>query len=160
MILGSESSWLMGFKIKHIILFCFLTLSAGNLCLMAQTKNMNDFVVLGNGIGIKSSSVKHLQSIFRGKYSSWSNKQGVIIVLPSKKNESCAAITSILYESSITAMQKFWLSQVFQGRSNAPVFLDTDEEIILYIQKNPGAIGVVKKTAPNIPETLIINIIN
>lgn len=127
---------------------------------MAQNKNANDFVILGNDIGIKSSSVKHLQSIFRGKYSSWSNKQGVIIVLPSKKNESCAAATTFLYESSITAMQKFWLSQVFQGRSNAPVFLDSDEEIILYIQKNPGAIGIIKKSAPNIPQPLIINIIN
>jgi hypothetical protein len=150
----------MDFKIKHIILFCILTLSAGNQCLMAQVKNANDFTVLGNDIGIKSSSVTHLKSIFRGKYSTWSNRQGVIIVLPSKKNESCASVTSFLYESSITAMQKFWLSQVFQGRSNAPVFLDSDEEIIFYIQKNAGAVGIIKKTASNIPQNLVINIIN
>jgi len=150
----------MAFKIKHIILFCVLTLSAGNLCLMAQVKNANNYIVLGNDIGIKSSSVKHLQSIFRGKYSTWSNRQGVIIVLPSKKNESCAPVAALLYESSITAMQKFWLSQVFQGRSNPPVFLDSDEEIILYIQKNAGAIGIIKKSAPNIPQNLVINIIN
>jgi hypothetical protein len=150
----------MAFKIKHIILFCVLTLSAGNLCLMAQVKNANNYIVLGNDIGIKSSSVKHLQSIFRGKYSTWSNRQGVIIVLPSKKNESCAPVAALLYESSITAMQKFWLSQVFQGRSNPPVFLDSDEEIILYIQKNAGAIGIIKKSAPKIPQNLVINIIN
>lgn len=150
----------MAFKIKHIILICLLNFSVGNLCLMAQVKNANDYVVIGNDIGIKSSSVKHLQSIFRGKYSTWSNKQGVIIVLPSKKNESCASVTSFLYESSITAMQKFWLSQVFQGRSNTPIFLDTDEEIILYVQKNTGAIGIIKRSSPNIPQSLIVNIIN
>jgi hypothetical protein len=150
----------MAFKIKHIVLIFVLSLSAGNLCLMAQVKSGNDFVVLGNDIGIKSSSVKHLQSIFRGKYSTWSNKEGVIIVLPSKINESCAPVASFLYESTITAMQKFWLSQVFQGRSNAPVFLDSDEEIILYIQKNTGAIGIIKKSASNIPQNLVINIIN
>jgi ABC-type phosphate transport system substrate-binding protein len=150
----------MAFNVKHIILLTILTISSGGFNVFAQNKGANDFVILGNDIGIKSSSVKHIQSIFRGKYSSWSNKQGVIIVLPSKKNESCAATTSFLYETSITAMQKFWLSQVFQGRSNAPVFLDTDEEIIIYVQKNPGAIGIIKKPVSNISPTLIINIIN
>jgi ABC-type phosphate transport system substrate-binding protein len=150
----------MDFKIKHIILFFVLTLSAGNLCLKAQERNVNDFIVLGNDISIKSSSLKHLQSIFRGKYSTWSNRQGVIIVLPSKKNASSTPVASYLYESSVTGMQKFWLSQVFQGRSNAPVFLDSDEEIILYVQKNPGAIGIIKRSTPNIPQGLVINIIN
>ena len=83
----------------------------------------------------------------------------MIIVLPSKKNISIAEISSYIYETSTTGMQKFWLSQVFQGRSNPPVFLDTDEEIIRYVDKNPGAIGIVHKPAFPINSGYIINII-
>jgi hypothetical protein len=150
----------MAFNIRHITLLLLLSFSAGRMQSFAQAKTAADFVILGNDIGIKSSSVKHIQSIFRGKYSTWSNRQGVIIVLPSKKNESCISVTAFLYESSITAMQKFWLSQVFQGRSNAPVFLDSDEEIILFVRKNAGAIGIVRRSAPDIPQSLVINILN
>ena len=40
-------------------------------------------------------------------------------------------------------MQKYWLSLVFQGRTSPPVFLDSDAEIIAYVLKTPGAIGVI-----------------
>ena len=125
----------------------------------AQVSKETEFVIVGNDIGIKSASLKHIRSIFRGKYSSWNNKQTVIIVLPSRKNISVQDVSSHIYETSTTGMQKFWLSQVFQGRSNPPVFLDSDEEIIRYVAKNPGAIGIVHK--PNFPVSaaFIINII-
>ena len=125
----------------------------------AQASKEPEFVLVGNDIGIKSASIKHVRSIFRGKYSSWNNKQTVIIVLPSKKNTSIKDVSSYIYETSTTGMQKFWLSQVFQGRSNPPVFLDSDEEIIRYVAKNPGAIGIVYKPTSPISAGLIINII-
>lgn len=125
----------------------------------AQASKEPEFVLAGNDIGIKSASIKHVRSIFRGKYSSWNNKQPVIIVLPSKKNSSIKDVSSYIYETSTTGMQKFWLSQVFQGRSNPPVFLDSDEEIIRYVAKNPGAIGIVYKPTFPINAGLIINII-
>ena len=126
----------------------------------AQAAKPNEFIVIGNTVDIKSASSKHIQSIFRGKYSTWNNRQSVVIVLPSKKNETCAGVASYLYETSITGMQKFWLSQVFQGRSNPPVFLDTDAEIINYVKKNQGAIGIISRSNTEIETALIINILN
>ena len=77
----------MGFKKVHIIIG--ITLLLFSIVLPydtnAQVTKGSEFVVVGNDIGIKSASIKHLRSIFRGKYSSWNNKQTVIIVLPSKK---------------------------------------------------------------------------
>jgi hypothetical protein len=86
----------MGFKKVHIIIG--ITLLLFGIVLPygtnAQATKGSEFVVVGNDIGIKSASLKHLRSIFRGKYSSWNNKQTVIIVLPSKKNISIAEISS------------------------------------------------------------------
>jgi hypothetical protein len=126
----------------------------------AQQAKGEDFFIIGNNVDIKSASLKHTQSVFRGKYSTWNNRQTVIIVLPSKKNENCQRVASYLYETSITGMQKYWLSLVFQGRSNPPVFLDTDEEILNYVQKNKGAIGIISRSSIDPKSALIINIIN
>ena len=151
----------MGFKMSYILAALLLLTTSVLLPdhISAQASKEVAFSVVGNDIGIKSASVKHLRSIFRGKYSSWNNQQSVIIVLPSKKNASIKDVSAYIFETSVTGMQKFWLSQVFQGRSNPPVFLDTDLEIIQYVAKNPGAIGIVYKPTDPINPTILINII-
>jgi hypothetical protein len=146
------------YKILGILLMICITLSCYQL--KAQQRAADAFYIIGNTVDIKSASTKHIQSIFRGKYISWNNKESVTIVLPSKKNENCQRVADYLYETNITGMQKFWLSLVFQGRNNPPLFLDTDKEIISYIEKNPGAIGIISRSNTEVKPALIINIIN
>jgi hypothetical protein len=144
---------------QHIIRYWLLLIGmVSALHSAAQKTNASDFMIIGNETGIKSASFKYIQSIFRGKYSTWNNRQPVIIVLPSKKNASVADVAKQVYETTLTGMQKFWLSQVFQGRSNPPIFLDNDQEIINYVEENPGAIGIIR-TSENIKPYMIINII-
>lgn len=153
----------MDFKFAYRLIRFQLLLffsAASLLQATAQSSMSSDFIIIGNDIGIKSASFKHIQSIFRGKYSTWNNRQSVTIVLPSKKNESAADVARHIYQTTLTGMQKFWLSQVFQGRSNPPVFLDADDEIIKYVEKNSGAIGIIRKGTPNINQNMVINIIN
>jgi hypothetical protein len=146
-------------KIHRILGFMLLVLATSYYGQAQQLKG-EDFYIIGNSVDIKSASLKYAQSVFRGKYSTWNNRQTVIIVLPSKKNENCQRVASYLYETSITGMQKYWLSLVFQGRSNPPVFLDTDAEIITYVQQNQGAIGIISRSSIDPKSALIINIIN
>jgi hypothetical protein len=146
------------YKILGILLMICMLLSCNQL--KAQQRGADEFYIIGNTVDIKSASTKHIQSVFRGKYSTWNNKQSVTIVLPSKKNENCQRVAAYLYETNITGMQKFWLSLVFQGRNNPPVFLDNDKDIINYIEKNPGAIGIISRSNTEVKPALIINIIN
>ena len=113
---------------------------------------IKDIAVIQNKTGFLTGKLKSVQEVFRGKYSRWpANNLQTTIVLPSSKNPSASTVAAVIYNSSVKEMQKFWLSIVFQGRANPPVFLDTDAEIIQYVLKNPGAIGVVsseyRKTA-------------
>ena len=148
-------------KLSHILLGITLFMAVINAFdSKAQSVKADEFIVIGNTVDIKTASEKHIRSIFRGKYSTWNNRQTVTIVLPSKKNENCARVASYLYETTITGMQKFWLSQVFQGRSTPPVFLDTDTEISNYVEKNPGAIGIISRSNTETKPALIINILN
>jgi ABC-type phosphate transport system substrate-binding protein len=146
----------MAFKMRQInIIIVILILNIFSGKVYAQN---DKFTFIANDIDFKTTTLKNIKAVFRGKYSSWKNNQNVTIVLPSTKSENASDVAKYLYETTVTGMQKFWLSQVFQGRSNPPVFLENDSEIIEYVRKNPGSIGIVKANTPNIPSNIKINI--
>ena len=136
---------------KLLAVILFLMLSQGSFA------QFGDFVVIGNNTGLKASTKTNAKAIFRGKYSSWKNGESVTIVLPSTKSENVVGVASQVYGLTVKGMQKYWLEQVFQGRSNAPVFLESDEEIINYVKRNPGAIGIVRSSR-SVPQSLVIQI--
>ena len=114
--------------------------------------------IVGNNTGYTSVSLTTMKNVFKGKYSVWSNKQSITIVLPSSKANNAEAVAAYLYGTSFSGMQKYWLSLVFQGRANPPVFLDNDDQIIQYVKDNPGAVGVVSSTNKNITNSIKITI--
>ncbi len=117
------------------------------------------FVFIGNNVGFTKANTQTIKEIFKGKYTSWSNKESVTLVLPSTKSSNAAAVAKYLYGNTVNGMQKYWLSMVFQGRSNPPIFLESDDEIISYVTKNAGAIGIVNANSKNIPYSLKITIL-
>jgi len=44
----------------------------------------------------------------------------------------------------ISAVQSFWLQQVYSGQSTPPPVKPADADVIAYITANPGAIGYVE----------------
>lgn len=134
----------MVFRFKYIIIFQFVICSLSTNYSLAQKQLPNGYVVIANDIGKKSVSSAELIQIFKGKYNLWHNNEQVVIVLPSSRHESADVISRYIYNSSKEAMMKYWLSLVFQGRANPPVFLENDASIISYIESNPGAIGIIK----------------
>lgn len=127
---------------------------------MAQSA-LPELTIIGNKTGFESTSLKEMRQMFKGKYSSWPvTKLSVTIVLPSPQSANAQKTATQIYANTISGVQKYWLSLVFQGRANPPVFLETDEEIIEAVRKTPGAIGVISSAAPNIPKNLVINIVN
>lgn len=144
-------------KIQSALLISLLTLLSHFTT--AQSGDINTVVIIGNTIGTVSMKKNSLINVFKGRLDSWNNNATVKIVLPSQKNESATLTAKVIYGTSVKGMQKFWLSLVFQGRANPPIFLDSDEEIIRYVQKNPGSIGIIPKDM-DYPKSLQINITN
>ena len=145
-------------KIFIILLFFYSFLESEKI--FAQSANSATVVVIGNKVGFESTTIKEVKQIFRGKYSSWKNSQQVTIVLPASRSESAILVARVIYSTSVSSMQKFWLSLVFQGRFNPPIFLETDQEIITYVKKTPGSIAAISSETEGVPKNLIININN
>lgn len=137
------------------LLILLLTLSWGGF---AQQTDLGQLEFVANVKGLKSLTSKEVVQIFRNGRSLWASGEKVIIVLPSNKSDMAESVAKNLYGGSVTAMQKFWLALVFQGRANPPVFLQSAEEIMVYISKNPGAIGVIPKGAAVFPESIQLTI--
>jgi hypothetical protein len=137
-------------KVKRIFLL---------ICMLSYTTlHAQSLTFVGNNTGYTSVSLTVMKNVFKGKYSVWSNKESITIVLPSSKASNAESVASYLYGTSFSGMQKYWLSLVFQGRANPPVFLDNDDEIIEYVKDNPGAVGVVNSTNKNITNSIKITI--
>lgn len=128
--------------------------------LYGQTSSMQGLLLIGNKTGLESVSRKQLQGIFRGSQSIWNTNEDVIVVMPSNKADFADDFASSVLQMTQPALQKYWLGLVFQGRADPPVFLNSSEEILEYVKRNQGAIGMVKMSEKAVPNGMLIAISN
>jgi len=152
----------MDFKLTKRIAKLLLLLFAisSSYISSAQGTWTNNLVVIGNNLGTSKLTQDYMKQTFKGKYSLWSNGQAVTIVLPSSKSAQANEFASLVMGMSVTGMQKYWLSLVFQGRANPPVFFETPSEILKFVSSTSGAIAVIPANTPDIPSYLLIKIQN
>jgi len=124
----------------------------------SQQPSLDGLMLIGNQTGLTTVNRKQLDGIFRGSQSIWKTKELVIVVMPSSKAEFADQFAVSVLQMSHSAVQKYWLALVFQGRANVPIFLNSSIEIVEYVKKNPGAIAVIKVADLDIPAGMVIKI--
>jgi len=118
-------------------------------------------VYFGNDLGLTAMPNAKAQRVFTGKETLWKNGKTVVICLPGTKSPKAEEIYSKVYNKSVKEVQKFWLSLVFQGRAKSPMFFDTDQEMVDYIKRTPGAIGVLSADKKSlVPSQQLLTITN
>jgi hypothetical protein len=75
------------------------------------TLHAQSLTFVGNNTGYTSVSLTVMKNVFKGKYSVWSNKESITIVLPSSKASNAESVASYLYGTSFSGMQKYWFSK-------------------------------------------------
>ena len=96
-----------------------------------------------------ASSIKRqeLARYFLKKTGRWSDGRGVQPVDQSAGSPVRAAFTHAVLAiegmGQISAVQNFWLQQVYSGRNTPPPVKATDAEVLAYVAATPGAIGYV-----------------
>ena len=134
----------MNLNFNYLMRYRILTflLVAITFCGNAQS-DWSNVKVLGNSVDFEKVNKADLKQIFLGKVSNWSNKVNAIIVLPSTKYSGADELTKTVLEKSHNLTRRFWLSLVFQGRANPPIYLDNNQKIIEYVSQNTGSIAVI-----------------
>ena len=96
-----------------------------------------------------ASSIKRqeLARLFLKKTGRWSHGGGVTPVDQSAgspvRNAFTRAVLAVEGMGQISAVQNFWLQQVYSGRSTPPPVKATDAEVIAFVASTPGAVGYV-----------------
>lgn len=101
------------------------------------------FVLIGNTTGTVDIDSAGLRAVFRGERSQWPTSKPVTVILPSARAEFAEPLARLMFRSSPSGMQRYWLALVFQGRAAPPVFLDSSEEIVAFVRRTPGAVAMV-----------------
>ena len=96
-----------------------------------------------------ASSIKRqeLARLFLKKTGRWGDGRGVTPVDQSAgspvRNAFTRAVLAVEGMGQISAVQNFWLQQVYSGRSTPPPVKATDADVIAFVASTPGAIGYV-----------------
>jgi hypothetical protein len=149
-----NSSWLMDSRVyKWVLLALFWA--------FAQMGLAQNVVFFGNDLGTSTLTNEKMQRVFTGKETFWKNGKTVVICLPGTKSAKAQEVFTKVYNKSIKEVQKFWLSLVFQGRAKSPNFFDAEQEMVDFVKRTPGAIGVLSSDKKGIvPSNLLITITN
>lgn len=118
------------------------------LCIgfVANSQDLN-LTVVSNTVGAPASlKTSELTAIMMGEKQRWQNGKKITIVMV-KTNKPIGKVTcQKLYKMSGDEVNKFWLSLVFQGKAQAPVFFNTPQEVQNYVSQNEGSIGILNDT--------------
>lgn len=126
----------------HFLFWVFMTLGG----LVYGQSLSSDAVVIGNETGFNSLSEKQVRTVMRGESTRWRGGSGlsVTVVFPSVRLPECSKTAQFVVNSSRAAtLQKYWLGLVFEGRAKAPIFGQTQEDVLEAVMSKPGAIGIV-----------------
>jgi ABC-type phosphate transport system substrate-binding protein len=131
------------------------------LWMISQFSWSQNVVYFGNEVGMTSMTNAKIQRVFTGKETLWKNGKTVVICLPGTKSAKAQEVYTKVYNKSVKEVQKFWLSLVFQGRAKSPVFFDSEQEMVDYVKRTPGAIGVFTADKKSlIPSGQLITVVN
>jgi ABC-type phosphate transport system substrate-binding protein len=125
-----------------------LVMSAALGSVTAPAADNRPFVVIV-GASNPASAIKRqdLARFFLKKTGRWSDGRGVVPVDQSAGSPVRGAFTKAVLAiegmGQISAVQSFWLQQVYSGRNTPPAVKATDAEILAFVAATPGAIGYV-----------------
>lgn len=127
----------------HVL--CSVLLMMAFINLQAQTSNLT---IIGNKTGVPAAITSNdLKSIFKGEKQRWSNGTKISIALLKTSTTGGKTICKKVYNQSADEVNKYWLALVFQGKAEAPVFFNSAADLEAYVAQNPGAIGIIDRTA-------------
>jgi ABC-type phosphate transport system substrate-binding protein len=86
-------------------------------------------------------------TIFLKKSVKWEDGSAIIVLDQWDRSPVRAAFSTAVHGRSAAAVKSYWNQQVFSGRDVPPVEKTSDDEVIAFVRKTPGAIGYVSAEA-------------
>lgn len=120
-----------------------LMLTAGAALAVAQPA----VVVAHPDLAEDSIDEPTLRRIYLGKKTRWSDGIPVVPVML-KEGRTHAWFVEERVGRSVAKFVTYWKQAVFTGRGMPPRAFDTEDELLFYVSRTPGAVGYASRAAP------------
>lgn len=96
---------------------------------------------------VKAVERKFLADVFLKKVTRWGHLETIRPVDQKPDAPVRASFTVAVMRRSVEAVKTYWQQAIFSGRDIPPPELDSDEDVVRYVLRTPGAVGYVSGTA-------------
>ena len=124
---------------RFILLIVILFVSKSGISQSSSGK----FTVIGNSITMNPISLNELKDIFLGEKQVDPNNNTIVVVLPTTDFQGAEEVARLISGSSLNSFRRYWLSIVFQGRANPPIYFNSNQRMIDFVRENPGSIAIL-----------------
>ena len=88
-----------------------------------------------------------LSAIFMKRIRSWPDGSEIMAVDQEKRSELRDHFSRSIHEKSVAFVSRYWQRLIFSGRGIPPPEAESDDDVIVFVAKHPGAIGYVSDDA-------------
>ena len=104
-------------------------------------------VIANNSTSVSSINKKDASDYFLKKKTKWSDGSTVKPIDLSANSPVRESFTQQIHGKSVSAIRSYWQQAIFSGVASAPPEKGSDQEIVDYVKRTPGAIGYVSASA-------------
>ena len=102
-----------------------------------------DVIVLNGASTVSVMTSDQAKDLFLGKKSSWDDGSKVVVVV-AKDGPGSDSVMKLVGKSE-QQFQTAWKKLIFTGKGSMPEMADSDDAVVAFVAKTPGAIGMVDK---------------
>lgn len=96
---------------------------------------------------ITKVSKQFIADAFLKKRTRWGDDSAIQPVDLGQKNAVRSRFTRTYLDRDVSAVRRYWAQLVFSGRGVPPPEVGSEDDVVEYVAKNPGAIGYVSASA-------------
>ena len=104
-------------------------------------------VVVNKDNRVTSLSTDDLTRIFLGKKTLWESGTRIVPAMPLEESTAGEAFLSTTLQKSVSQFRAYWKRLLFSGGGAVPRVFRTSGQILDFVARQPGAIGIVEASA-------------
>ncbi|MFQ5559654.1 MAG: hypothetical protein ACE5FU_03575 [Nitrospinota bacterium] len=113
-------------------------------------------IVVNKKNSVEEMSLKELQNIYLMKKRTWADGTQILPLDLFKKTALRKSFSNGMLKKTPSKMARFYFKRAVSGGGQPPRTYSTEEEIVDFIVRNPGAIGYISKENPRVKVIRII----
>jgi len=138
----------MGLKRRHFAAWALLAWCSSLPSLAsAQGVDRSLRVVVNKENKLASLTTDDLTRIFLGKKTLWDSGTRIVPVMPEEESPAGELFLSGTLKKSVSQFRAYWKRLLFSGGGAVPKVFRNHDQLLDFVARQPGAIGVVEASA-------------